>query len=50
VQSPDTAVSALVMFVLDSGTSPDFVTLLDALSFDRVEVFRDGFLSFWLAQ
>ena len=45
VQSPDTAVSALVMFVLDSGTSPDFVTLLDALSFDRVEFFRDGFES-----
>jgi hypothetical protein len=45
VQSPDTAVSALVMFVLDSGASPDFTALLDAPSFERVEVFRDGFES-----
>jgi hypothetical protein len=45
VQSPDTAVSALVMFAVDGGSSPDFMTLLDALSFERAEIFRDGFES-----
>ncbi len=45
VQSPDTAVSALVMFAVDAGTSPDFTALLDALSFERAEIFRDGFES-----
>lgn len=45
VKSPDTAVSALVMFALDAGSSPDFTALLDALSFERLVVFQDGFES-----
>jgi cohesin domain-containing protein len=45
VASPDTAVSALVMFALDAGSSPDFTALLDALSFERAAIFQDGFES-----
>ena len=45
VQAPAGAVSALVMFVVDAGSSPDFVVDLDSLSFERVEIFRDGFES-----
>lgn len=44
-QAPDNALSALVMFVVDAGASPDFVVDLDSLSFERVEIFRDGFES-----
>ncbi len=48
VQAPGNAmpaISALVMFVVDAGSSPDFVVDLDSLSFERVEIFRDGFES-----
>ena len=45
VQAPNNALSALVMFVVDAGSSPDFVVDLDSLSFERVEIFRDGFES-----
>jgi hypothetical protein len=45
VNAPAGALSALVMFVLDAGTSPDFVVDLDSLSFERAEIFRDGFES-----
>lgn len=45
VQAPANSLSALVMFVVDAGSSPNFVVDLDSLSFERVEIFRDGFES-----
>ncbi len=45
VQASTSAQSALVMFLVDAGSSPDFVVDLDTLSFDRAEIFRDGFES-----
>ncbi|MFP5286413.1 MAG: hypothetical protein ACLGI9_11800, partial [Thermoanaerobaculia bacterium] len=43
VRAPEGAVSALVMFVLDAGSSPDFTAGLDQLLFQRDEVFGNGF-------